>query len=364
MELEEYKNLVAKATTENIICTLGKTTVFQFDDCIIVASNKLKHLAVITNDIRIISKIRELKAAGYRLPYNVSARNDKFCFTDSNNHVVYKLSWMVYAIYKKGDYEKNIEIIRQGRIVFRRKHAEWDLRRNNLAFSNAKNPKLRVLSLLKKDIQLIGGLIAPDEEFRSIKGESAVWISNYGRVISKRKGKPRLLQPILNKSKNPDANQYWRLYLPQTIRGKHVKRCYYIHRLVAETFLDIPDWIKENDLLDIHHIRKIRGNEYDPMINSYKNLMFIPRKIHAAVDSISEIAVRVNSVWKKMDFIQASNYYGLTPYNFMEAIGNEKYKVPDRIRGKYQYYRSVVTTDDGNVVSIDVRIVRTRDKEN
>ena len=50
--------------------------------------------------------------------------------------------------------------------------------------------KSRVYWLNKKDIELVGGLLYPDEKFRPVKGESAIWISNYARVLSKRKGKP------------------------------------------------------------------------------------------------------------------------------------------------------------------------------
>lgn len=39
--------------------------------------------------------------------------------------------------------------------------------------------KSRVYWLSKKDIKEIGGLLYSDEEFRPVKGESAIWISNY-----------------------------------------------------------------------------------------------------------------------------------------------------------------------------------------
>lgn len=56
-----------------------------------------------------------------------------------------------------------------------------------------KASKSRIYWLNKRDIEEIGGLLFPDEEFRPVKGESAIWISNYARVLSKRKGKPRIL---------------------------------------------------------------------------------------------------------------------------------------------------------------------------
>ena len=301
---------------------------------------------------------------GFLLPYCDSVRNDKFCFVDGNRHVLYKLSWLAYAVYKGGNFDENIKSVRNGRVVLKKNKNEWDLRKCNLSFSRSKKPKIRSNSLLKKDIIAIGGIIASDEEFRPIKGESAVWISNYGRVISKRKGNPRLLHPVLNKSKNPEANQYWRLHLPQSIRGKKVKHCYYIHRLVAETFLEVPEWIKKDEIVDVHHINKIKGREHDPMINSYKNLMYVPRRLHASIDALYEIAVKKNNCWKKMNFLDAAAYYNLSPYDFIDAVGNEKSKKPDKVRGKYQYYSKKVLTTDGLEVSIDVRIIRERDKKN
>ena len=50
-----------------------------------------------------------------------------------------------------------------------------------------KASKSRIYWLNKRDIEEIGGLLFPDEEFRPVKGESAIWISNYARVLSKRK---------------------------------------------------------------------------------------------------------------------------------------------------------------------------------
>lgn len=214
--------------------------------------------------------------------------------------------------------------------------------------------KSRVYWLNKKDIELVGGLLYPDEEFRPVKGESSIWISNYARVLSKRKGKPRILKTVFQKG-------YHRLTLPQTIRGKREKHMYYIHVLVAQTFCEIPDWINPGDKLEVHHINSVDREKDIEDINYASNLMYVPRRLHKAIDSIQEIAVNQNGKWVKMDFVTAAEYYGISPYNFLESFSNEKYKIPDRIRGKYQYYSTNIKMDNGRTVGIDIRIVRLRD---
>ena len=214
--------------------------------------------------------------------------------------------------------------------------------------------KSRVYWLNKRDIKEIGGLLYPDEEFRPVKGGSAIWISNYARVLSKRKGKPRILKTVFQKG-------YQRLTLPQTIRGKRVKHMYYVHVLVAETFCDIPKWIKPGERLEVHHIFSV-NRLYDIVgINYARNLMYVPRKLHKAIDSIQEIAVKQKENWVKMDFVTAAEYYGISPYEFLESFANEKYKIPDKIRGKYQYYSKAIESESSKNAIIDIRIIRSSD---
>lgn len=214
--------------------------------------------------------------------------------------------------------------------------------------------KSRVYWLNKKDIELVGGLLYPDEEFRPVKGESSIWISNYARVLSKRKGKPRILKTVFQKG-------YHRLTLPQTIRGKREKHMYYIHVLVAQTFCEIPDWINPGDKLEVHHINSVDREKDIEEINYASNLMYVPRSLHKAIDSIQEIAVNQNGKWVKRDFVTAAEHYGISPYEFLGAFANEKYKTPDSIRGKYQYYSPTIKIDDERNVEIGVRIIRLRD---
>ena len=91
--------------------------------------------------------------------------------------------------------------------------------------------------------------------------------------------------------------------------------------------------------------------------------MHVPRKLHKAIDSLAEIAVRKNNTWVKMDFVSAAEYYGVSPYEFLGAFANEKKKIPDKIRGKYQYYKPTIESENRKTVTIDIRIVRLRDAD-
>lgn len=215
--------------------------------------------------------------------------------------------------------------------------------------------KSRCNYLTKKDIEFIGK-VATDEEFRPVKGESAIWISNYSRVLSKRKGKPRILKTVFQKG-------YHRLTLPQYMRGKKVKHMYYLHVLVAEAFCDVPNWIKPEDKIEVHHIHSVDRKQDIEGINYAQNLMYVPRRLHKAIDSIPEISIKKNGLWVRMNFVEAAEYYGISPYCFIESFANEKYKIPDKVWGKYQYYSPTIKGEDDKNIKIDIRIVRLRDSD-
>ena len=204
--------------------------------------------------------------------------------------------------------------------------------------------------LSRADIEAVGGKVAADEDFRHVKGETGIWVSNYARIISKRKGKPRLLKTVFQKG-------YHRLSLFQYMRGKKVRHTYYVHVLVAQAFCSISNWIIPGDRIEVHHINSVdRVNDVDG-IDSASNLLYVPRKLHKAIDSIHEISVKKNSIWVKMDFVSAAEYYKISPYEFLESFANEKYKTPDKVYGKYQYYSPIIVSDEKKV-PINIRIVR------
>lgn len=178
--------------------------------------------------------------------------------------------------------------------------------------------------LSKADIEAVGGKVATDEEFRHVKGETGIWVSNYARIISKRKGTPRILKTVFQRG-------YHRLTLPQHMRGKKVKHMYYVHVLVAQAFCSVPDWIIPGDRIEVHHVDSVDRVKDVDGINNASNLLYVPRKLHKAIDSIHEISVKKNAMWVKMDFVSAAEYYNISPYDFLESFANEKYKIPDKV---------------------------------
>lgn len=198
-----------------------------------------------------------------------------------------------------------------------------------------KKRKNYLYRLTKKDIREIGGLVAADEEFRKVKGESGIFISNYARIISKRRKNPRLLFPQFHKG-------YYKLTFPQYRRGKKIKTMHYVHVLVARAFLVPGAWIKKGDTLEVHLIEPKSANNRSMSLHYADNLMFVPHCIHRAIDSITEIAIRNGDEWKVVDFVTAAGTFNISPYELMDAIGYEKHNQPTRKDEVYQYYHKTV----------------------
>lgn len=211
--------------------------------------------------------------------------------------------------------------------------------------------KNRINYLALKDIRAVGDLIATDEEFRHVEGETAIFVSNYGRIISKRRGNPRLI-------KSQFQNGYYRVTLPQYMYGKSVKHMYYVHFLVGRAFLHQAKWIKIDDKIEIHHINRIAKDNKDRSLHYASNLVYVPRKLHKAIDSIEHIFVKHGKNWLEMGYEEASEYYDLSPYDFLNSFGNEKKHKPTSKKNGYQYYKIDVISDDGRITPINLKIKR------
>ena len=86
------------------------------------------------------------------------------------------------------------------------------------------------------------------EEWRNIKGYEGLYqISNYGRVRSSYKGVWNILKPI----DNGKGYKHIKLFKG----GK--RKPYYIHRLVAQTFIDNP-----NNYTEVNHIDENKENNH------------------------------------------------------------------------------------------------------
>lgn len=148
-----------------------------------------------------------------------------------------------------------------------------------------------------------------EEIFRTVKGFEDYQVSNLGRVITNKNGKNKFLKP------QQDGIGYFhvRLYTDDERFGYYVNnrgkkpKLYKVHKLVAETFLDIPTDIK---YLTVNHKNGIKSD------NALANLewMSLSDNLQHSWDNGS----RDNSAWKaapkryrplKVTFPNGEEYY-------------------------------------------------------
>lgn len=101
-----------------------------------------------------------------------------------------------------------------------------------------------------------------NEEWRDISGFSEYQVSNKGQVRTFRNGREKIMPA------SDDGNGYLKTMLYGDDGKRHCKK---VHRLVAETFIPMPD---NNDDLTVDHIKSGREGKLD---NSVENLRWISR---------------------------------------------------------------------------------------
>lgn len=119
-----------------------------------------------------------------------------------------------------------------------------------------------------------------DEIFVQYPKYKDYFVSQYGRIISTKFGKIRLLKVYLVGEEN-------NRYLGFTFSDGDTKISIGVHRAVAEVFC--PNfWRSKNQKklnLQAHHID---GNHYN---NDYRNLILIPKKLHDELHKIKKIVL-------------------------------------------------------------------------
>lgn len=137
-----------------------------------------------------------------------------------------------------------------------------------------------------------------EEVWKDITDYPNYQISNYGRIKSKQRfsnccyGKQRLLKEKIIVP-TPDKKGYLRIML---CKNGNKKR-FYIHKLVAKTFLDNYDETKI-----IHHI------DYNNQNNNYKNLYICSRSEHTTLHNKTDKLIRKLIENNKIEFKDGEYY--------------------------------------------------------
>lgn len=122
-----------------------------------------------------------------------------------------------------------------------------------------------------------------DEKIKDIKGyEGKYAITTYGRIYSYRS--KRFLKPTLNKRKN-----YPRYYINL---GRGCENRFYIHRLVAETFIPNPFNKKEVDHIDTNSLN-----------NNVNNLRWVDRIENMSNEKTKEKISKNGGAYLEIEYI-------------------------------------------------------------
>lgn len=204
--------------------------------------------------------------------------------------------------------------------------------------------------LNENDIENIGGLIAPDEKFELVEEMPGWFISNYARLISTRKnGTAQLLQTVFKQGYESIATNI-------DVNGKNKSKCYALHKLVADAFVPVPEWVHENDITEVHHIKKVNREKRDLKTHYASNLTRLPVQVHKMVDKIAEIAVYKNGKYKTMDFVSAAFNMQISPYTLNQLIREQ----PSKKDGVYRVFDCSVN-EKGVIRNVKFRITYRKD---
>lgn len=196
----------------------------------------------------------------------------------------------------------------------------------------------------RQDIMMLGGRIAYDEEFRPIKGSAGLFVSNYGRIASKRQSDTRIVSTYLNRGYEFHATKVKKY---GKVKNVHLR----VHRVVAQAFIPIPLWIHEEDLTDlvVHHIVKVVRGARIKGINHVDNLVWLPRHIHNVLHSFEQIEIMIDGKYRRYNFLDACRKLRITPYDLVDVLQQPKEQE------EYNYYSADVVRDDGTMLNVTIR---------
>lgn len=137
-------------------------------------------------------------------------------------------------------------------------------------------------------------LISPQEKFLQVEGFPDYYISDMGRLVSKRRKTAKIIKPRVDKAG----------YSHYTLIDKYGQMCQLLaHRLVAMSFIKNRNPNKKNE---VHHIKK---GDF-PKDNSYKNLIWTSKEDHVSLELPVELYLKIDGARFK-DF---KSYTSLAKY--------------------------------------------------
>lgn len=221
-----------------------------------------------------------------------------------------------------------------------------------------KTPTTKRLSK-KKQYRTKGYMpIADDEEFyKCVGGYKDIYVSQYAQFI-------QLLpngETIIRNTYYDAKTGYTNIVLTKKRGKKTVRKCYGIHTLVAEVWVEKPTFLGENEQLQVHHKIKIKKNlkAQHINVNFAENLQWVFWKYHKLIDSIRNIKISTyNGSWKSVRTIEdIAKYYRLQLLDIYELLlGKPTYK-PDKL---LEYYEATI---DGKIIGIEIRKYVTKKKK-
>lgn len=172
-----------------------------------------------------------------------------------------------------------------------------------------------------------------DEIFVKVKCYKDYYISSFGRLISRKNGKLRLLAAIPSKACgyiSYKLSKPRRTYNGKIVKGSSIIESITAQRLVAETFCcnHFADRIDEK--LETHHIDGNITNNY------YRNLLLLPKDLHNIINRIQKLALWMNERWYRLD--NPEDIAALTGLSIEEIIQAYREGEPVECAGKYMAY--------------------------
>jgi hypothetical protein len=198
--------------------------------------------------------------------------------------------------------------------------------------------------------------IADDEVFYKCVGYNDIYVSQYAQFIQVISSGETIIRNTFYDTKTGYTN----IVLTKKRGKKTIRKCWGIHTLVGEVWLEKPTFAGTSEKLQVHHKIKIKRNlKMQPIdINFAENLQYVYLKYHKLIDSIRNIKVSTYSGnWKSVKSIEdIAEYYSVPLIDIYELLQGK----PSYVVKKVEYYESTIAKKK---VGIEIRKFVTKKKK-